>query len=800
MAQPLDDLLALEKKLSELLIILNDAETDDAWQQVASTAQVLANGLRDRDSAIDNHSVLGRTPLIKNLSALFTLALHGSTIPNSAYTSPILEILRVSANLCMDHDDNRTSLLDAGFPQTLVSLLEAYTNSIDPSSEWQPLPLSLPHLKVVRTALGVLLNASVGYDPVKVRLISLDAGSTLLKLSSAVYPPGAWLSLSSLDAEEWQIRCMLSAWVWRTLVELKEIKDESLQPLSAKDLPLLTLSLVAFTRPHTSTFSTLFPVHSEMLFDLLQADFDSLEESCTLIESLSLDVEDIRLSFANGFKNPSEHPIGSSLRSILDFLEKGEYPSLWANAPEDFDVSRKRKAFHMCKAALIKTVVEVAGEESAERSLWDESEETTGGEFVTRMVGWLKGYVSDMDAGRGAFFDRIDLATCASLSLGNLTRREKNASVLLSSPHSLASVLSSQHLLSPSTDIKVKHGVLGLLKHIAQAGPPGSDIHTILGKAGLIHSICDSGVWDERTDGMAEVLQVSAIGVVKHMCNTNVENTFSLVLSSTTKTPIPSSGLSLILALVKRADTITVKSEGTRVLVNVVKSLWSDDILGTPVTTMSSPIANGTVDSVALANKERKKKECMKAVLTMQCATALASLVGRSGQYPLLVNEGIVALTLLSTQKVGGKDSIVAIPTGPPFVLRAILAPLSFENPPPPSADPPSASTSVTTDGSSPTIATPSTRGRLPVPKTPLDTFIAVLKNVDNPVNFQPEVRINVCSLFIQVGRNASGDEYDKVKDTVRPVMERVLETLQDATGKEEMLGKAVKKVLDTWA
>ncbi|KAE9384511.1 hypothetical protein BT96DRAFT_1026872 [Gymnopus androsaceus JB14] len=786
-----NELLPLEKKLSELLIGLRDSESDDAWQQVASTAQILANGLRDKDGPIDNHTILGHTPLIQTLSSLFSLALHGSAIPDSTHTTPILEILRVSANLCMDHDDNRASLLDAGLPQALVSLLEAYTESFDFSSESKPIHLSLSHLKLIRTAVGVLLNASVGYDPVKVRLISLEAGSTLLKLSIAVYPPNAWLSQNITEEikEEWQIRSMLSAWVWRALVELREVKDESLRPLSSSDLPLLTVALVAFTPPHMSTASSPLSADQEMFSELLQADFDALEESCTHIESLSLDVEEVRLSLAREFQSPLK-PAGSSLHSILDFIEKGECSPLWANAPEDFDTPRKKKAFDMCKAALIKTVVEVAGEEAAEKSLWDESDENlAGGEFVSRMVSWLKGYVSDMDAGKGMFFDRIDLATCASLSLGNLTRRERNATVLLWPPHSLAPVLSSRHLLSPSTDIKVKHGVLGLLKHIAQSAPLNSDIHVILGQAGLVRRICDSGVWDEKTDGMAEVLQVSAIGVVKHMCNGNVENTFALVLPSTAEASISSSGLSQILALVKRADTVTIKSEGTRVLVNVVKSLWSGDIIGTPVTTVSSPIANGTVDAAALASKERKKQDSMKAVLTMQCATALASLVGRSVQYPLLVNEGVVALTLLSTQK-----------TGAPLVLKAIFAPLSFESPPPASADPPSASTSVTSDVSSPTIATPSTRGRIPVPKTPLDMFIAVLKNVDNPVNFQPEVRINVCSLFIQIGRNASGDEFTKVKETVKPVMEQVLEGLQNAKGKEEVLAKAIKKVLDTWA
>lgn len=46
-----NNLLLLEKKLSELLKNLQDAESDDTWQQVAATAQVLANGLRDKDGS-----------------------------------------------------------------------------------------------------------------------------------------------------------------------------------------------------------------------------------------------------------------------------------------------------------------------------------------------------------------------------------------------------------------------------------------------------------------------------------------------------------------------------------------------------------------------------------------------------------------------------------------------------------------------------------------------------------------------------------------------------------------------------
>lgn len=146
---------------------------------------------------------------------------------------------------------------------------------------------------------------------------------------------------------------------------------------------------------------------------------------------------------------------------------------------------------------------------------------------------------------------------------------------------------------------------------------------------------------------------------------------------------------------------------------------------------------------------------------------------------------------------VRGKDSFR---TSGPIALTAILTPLPFDTPlPEPPSAPPSASSELTSgsDVSSPVVTTPSTsRGRLPIPRNALDMLIAVLKNVDNPVNFQMEVRVNVCSFLAQLTRHTSGPELVRVKDSVRPVVENLSENLQ----KEEMLVKATKKLLDLWA
>jgi hypothetical protein len=122
-----------------------------------------------------------------------------------------------------------------------------------------------------------------------------------------------------------------------------------------------------------------------------------------------------------------------------------------------------------------------------------------------------------------------------------------------------------------------------------------------------------------------------------------VENTFALVLPSTAG---DQTSLQQILALGLRSDSVRVKSEGTRVLVNVIKSLWGSEPPSTPAAT--------TLINSTLEERQRKRAEAKREVIVPACAEALARLIGRSGKYPILVNEGVVALSLLSMQKQGG--------------------------------------------------------------------------------------------------------------------------------------------------
>ena len=72
--------------------------------------------------------------------------------------------LCVTANADGCADENRGYLLEAGFPQTVLALLEGYAEYVKPDQAGiDPLPMSIADLNIVKTAIGVLLNASFGY-------------------------------------------------------------------------------------------------------------------------------------------------------------------------------------------------------------------------------------------------------------------------------------------------------------------------------------------------------------------------------------------------------------------------------------------------------------------------------------------------------------------------------------------------------------------------------------------------------------------------------------------------------------
>lgn len=185
--------------------------------------------------------------------------------------------------------------------------------------------------------------------------------------------------------------------------------SEMKQPFFGSDsLPYMTLPLQAFIPPFHSTRA--YSSDQRTLDALLTTDVDVLEEACELLESATMDVEDVRISLARGL-SLTEHR--DCLSIMLDFIEKAEYPPEWVNsAANQNDVSKMKRVVDLCKTAVIRAVVELSGEDDNLDLLWDLNQSEGG--FVRRLLHWIRNV-------RGP--SRDDLVICATLCLGNLVRR-----------------------------------------------------------------------------------------------------------------------------------------------------------------------------------------------------------------------------------------------------------------------------------------------------------------------------------------------------------------------------------------
>jgi len=331
------------------------------------------------------------------------------------------------------------------------------------------------------------------------------------------------------------------------------------------------------------------------------------------------------------------------------------------------------------------------------------------------------------------------LVICATLAIGNLVRREAHSNAVVKPPISLAPDLAK--ILEGNPDFKVKHGVIGLLKNLAQS----TSNRAPLGQAGIIARLADCGIFEDKSDLM-EIIQVSAIGVAKHLCNGNVENCISSVLKEESQLS-ERSAAEQIMRLVQRAGTITIKSEGTRVLANVIKTLSAD-----------------------LSSTDQRRKAARKAVGTLENANALAALIGRSKKYPMLINEAVIALSFLTAQEGGGV-----------VVLDAIMSPLSVEVTQGPSPLSPN-----TPDEASPVVG----------PTRAIDALVLLFKR-SNP-RCPPEVKANVCMLFSQLGRKGGRTSRERKMD-VEKLKDVTKDVLVKCSQGDEVLGKAAKSVLEAW-
>ncbi|KAI8361761.1 armadillo-type protein [Blakeslea trispora] len=188
---------------------------------------------------------------------------------------------------------------------------------------------------------------------------------------------------------------------------------------------------------------------------------------------------------------------------------------------------------------------------------------------------------------------------CAVYILGNLARTDQHC-IELVEKYNLSKLLLD--LFKKTENATFQYAILGCLKHLCL---PASN------KAVIEDDDCISIVspmLNESKD-MLKRNQFLTIGIIKLLCAGNFENC---------KRVVEGDSLSLVTLFIKRVDDVAAKSEATRILTNLVKTVWVQK------------------DNAALKAK----------MMDAHIVDPVMELV-RTSTFPILKNDGVMALILI---------------------------------------------------------------------------------------------------------------------------------------------------------
>lgn len=315
------------------------------------------------------------------------------------------------------------------------------------------------------------------------------------------------------------------------------------------------------------------------------------------------------------------------LSELLDFIEDAASPidaearpsdeSLDEVGLEPDDIESLAKEVGRAKSNAVKAAVAIAGEDDNLSELFGDASQ--GGSlksrwFLERMRAWLKDRQQ-----------RSDLVSCALLSIANLARSDDNCVTLVQDESLVPSLVS---LLREEGSMLLTHGALGLIKNLSI--PPVNKV--IIGGSGVIEVIPQ---FLSKQRDQAQPIQFAAVGLAKHLAyssNGGVESNVVAICGVETS----ASTLESLLSLIARTEDVPTRLESTRVLVNLIRTLWS------------RPAASSSTSQLESAKVRLSDARVVQ---------ALSDMIRRSAKYPVLINEGLVGLTLLASGRGGQASS-----------------------------------------------------------------------------------------------------------------------------------------------
>ncbi|KAM0748690.1 hypothetical protein T439DRAFT_327961 [Meredithblackwellia eburnea MCA 4105] len=813
---------------------ISSTDAQQQWDQIAQAAKQLANNLTSEDT----RTSLAKAGLVHSCAKLLPAA------TDAPAPQAVTQLLRAVGNLCFDHNVNRQLCLDQAIPAAVLEVLASAhaIPSSNPSSPSSPTSKklaptgdqdgsTLDHLTLVRAAVGAILNMSLEFDPIKEELRNPAALSLFLSLLDSrsiagkpapIYRVNSWAQAvpagSSEEVEEvWknevQIRSAIAGWVMSILDGLLSDDKASFPPSGVSTLASIILSSQASLSSDPPPSS---PWSDEDSSDLLDTDLELLTQSASLLEALSIDQETAKQEIAFAIFDP--HPPTSErdgettlLSHLFSFIESSTLPSNWTSIHSS-DPTYATKAFSTIKSAVVRAVVEAPNSDVVMARLFAHQAEGDGGKKKNWILQKLVSWIGANKTGRE------DLLICAAHMLAALGRKDEHC-VILVQDYGLAPPLAalvdakvkeqmSKDNVRPGEVTQILFGVVSLLRHLSIPVLNKS----VLGETGIIPTVT---LLLRRELDMVSPLQNAVIGLLKHLTASNLINSLYFIGVSTASPDLPQpmdtdsapTALDATLSLISRTDDIRIRSEASRTLVNVVRSFFSakaqsgDASLLSPITpSTATTVGPESATTPKLSDEESMKRKGRPLIVRHEVVTALSEMVRLSEKYPMLINEGVVGLTLLAGSGAAGVM----------LVLDALLLRHEPPAPPPPSSDTsassrtPSRTTSlaVTAAGDPPTslgmLVTwlgMAASGKLSTG----DPSLAPTSTTSTPSAVpavRPEMVTNTCALVITVLRAAEVAKVDKHK--IDQLRVQVLGPLHGAAETSEgALKKAATRALE---
>ncbi|EIE84734.1 hypothetical protein RO3G_09444 [Rhizopus delemar RA 99-880] len=276
-----------------------------------------------------------------------------------------------------------------------------------------------------------------------------------------------------------------------------------------------------------------------------------------------------------------------ALDPLLDFLSN-------TSIETDLDAEDKEKLSEI-KKAVMRVVIYATSTDSKMDSLYNNQH------ILSRFLAMMS---SPIDV----------VQQCAVYALGNLARSDEHC-IELVEKYKLSKYLLD--LFQKTENATFQYAILGCLKHLCL---PVSN-KPVIGEDGCISIV--SQMLEESKD-MLKRNQFLTIGIIKLLCNGNYKNASEVVSKGV---------LSLIVSFIKRVDDPAAKSEATRVITNLIKTIWV----------------------------EKNNNNLRNKLLETSTIEPIAELICTS-QFPILKNDGIMALTLIFSDKENSSNIIQVIP------------------------------------------------------------------------------------------------------------------------------------------